>query len=164
LRRRSLLIKVTYVKKYNIGTAILLICVGIYVIHYSGGFDPIVNGTPGPGFWPRILGVLLIFVSTLLAVTTIFTRKQLADHLIDFKAKGFRQVVKLFAVMILFGVGLNFIGFLPSSLLFVVLVMWIMGVRSIPKICIASFAITISIYVIFAVALGLVLPKGKLFY
>jgi len=152
------------VKKYNIITSIFLILVGAYVIQYSKRFDEFVNGAPGPGFWPRMLGGLLIVVSCLLILTTVFTKKEMAAHLLDFKSRGFKQVVKLFAVLILFGFGLNFIGFLPSSLIFVALVMYVMGVKNPVKIGITGVAITLSIYVIFAVALGLILPKGVLFY
>lgn len=150
-------------KKYNIGTSIFLILVGLYVINYSKQFEPYVRGTPGPGFWPGMLGVMLVIISTLLLLVTIFSKQEFVAHLVDFKSKGFQQVLKLFLVMILFSVGLNYVGFLLSSLIFVALVMWIMGVRQPVKISITSVSITLSIYVIFAIALGLVLPRGKLF-
>lgn len=157
-------IQVGTVKKYNVFAAMLFIAIGIYVIQYSNRFDDYINETPGPGFWPRMLGVLLIVVSSLLLLTTLFSKKEVAAHLLDFKSKGLQQVVKLFGVMVLFGMGLNYVGFILSSLIFVVLVMWVMGVRSPLKLTITSLSITTSIYVIFAVALGLIIPKGTLFY
>lgn len=150
-------------KKYNIITSVLLVCIGIYVIFYSKKFDKIVNGTPGPGFWPGILGGLLIIFSSLLAVTTVFSRKEFVAHLIDCRSRGFQQVFLMFFSMILFGIGLGELGFLPASLIFVVLIMRIMGVKSIRKLCVTSVSVTLSIYVVFVVFLGLVLPRGKLF-
>lgn len=157
-------IKEMYVKKYNIITGILLIFVGAYVVNNSFHFQENVNGTPGPGFWPRVLGIAIIFVAALLILTTIIGKKKLPEHLIDIRSKGFFQVLETFGLMILFAFGLNLIGFLLSSLIFVVLMMLIMGVRSVKKICISSVAITLSIYLIFSQFLNVVLPRGKLFF
>ena len=150
-------------KKYNIFTSLLLICIGSYVVNYAKQFPKYVNGTPGPGFWPKLLGIVLIALSIALLLTTFFTKKEMKKHLVEFKDEGFRQVFKLFIVMILFGVGLNYIGFLPSSLIFIICVMYIMGARNWKKIILTSVSVTLSIYLIFAVALGLVLPSSKLF-
>ena len=151
-------------KKYNVITSIILIIVGVIVIFNCQQFQKTINGnTPGPGFWPSILGWALTITSACLLFSTLFSKEPDTEDPIKWKTAGFRQIVILAAVLGLFGIGLKYLGFFPSSIAFIVAVMLIMGERNWKKILITTVAITLCIYVIFALLLGLVLPKGKLF-
>jgi putative tricarboxylic transport membrane protein len=150
-------------KKYNFSLSIFLTVIGVLVINYSKQFPEYVRGTPGPGLWPKLLGFALIGASVLLCLVTIFSKKEMVAHLLDFKSKGFHQVLKLFVIIIGFGFALNYLGFLLSSVIFSILVMTTLGMRQPLKLGAAGVLITGSIYVIFSVALGVMLPIGKLF-
>lgn len=151
-------------KKYNVITSIILILVGVLVIFNSQHFpDTINNNTPGPGFWPSILGWGLGLTSTGLLITSLLNKNPDTEDPIKWKSAGFKQILKLAVVLGLFGIGLKYLGFFPSSLAFIVAVMLIMGERDWKTILVATVAITLCIYIIFALLLGLILPKGKLF-
>jgi len=151
-------------KKYNVITSIIFIVIGAWIVVYSKQFPSMINSdTPGPGFWPGILGWALSLTSAGLLFSTLFSKKKDESDPIKWKSGGFKQIVKLAVVLGFFGIGLKYLGFFPSSLMFIILVMLIMGERNWKKIVLTTIGITLSIYIIFAKLLGLVLPKGKLF-
>ena len=150
-------------KKYNAVTALILAGISIIVIQQSYQFPDMVNGTPGPGMWPRTLAYALLFGALTLLISAIAFSPKGEKGPIDFKSPGVWQVGKLFAVLGLFGLGLSYLGFLTSTTIFIFCVMFIMGVRSWKMLVFSSVGITASVYLIFVVFLRLVLPHGILF-
>ena len=85
------------------------------------------------------------------------------DPLIDYRSAGVHCVFLIFVIMIAYAVIMNYFGFIPATLLFVIATMLAMGERRPIWIGLTTVVITGFIYVVFTVIMGVILPQGKFF-
>lgn len=156
-------------RKYNTIISIILIIVGAAGICLALNFDARGGnvGDPGAAFWPIMLCCGLIFTSALLLIQTMIESKKAAEKeepLIDYRSAGVRCVFIIFGIMIGYAILLYFFGFIIATLAFIPAVMLAMGERRPLWLGLTTVGITGFIYILFAVVMGVVLPKGVIFY
>ena len=152
-------------RKYNAIISIILIVFGAVGIFLSLSFEARGGnvGDPGAAFWPILLCCGLIFTSGLLLVQTMLQGRKAAEPeepLIDYRSAGVRCVFIIFGIMIAYAILLYYFGFIPATLAFVVATMLAMGERRPVWIGLTTAGITGFIYVLFALIMNVVLPKG----
>ena len=112
-------------------------------------------------------GGSLILISSLIIVTLIVHlirhRKDLSEEKTDPIAEGTtRRLVRAVATIAIFIVLVDIIGFLPASMVFFLLMLRFLGVRSWPTSIVLSIVFSVSIYLLFVQALNMELPGGLL--
>ena len=155
-------------KKYDAILSIFLIAAGAAGICMAMDFQAKGGnaGDPGPAFWPIMLCCGLILCSLVLLVQTAVGLKKEGggqEPLIDYRSAGVRCVLTIFVIMIGYAVLLYLFGFIPATLLFVACTMLAMGERRVVWIALTTAGITGFIYLLFAVIMNVILPKGTLF-
>ena len=138
-------------RKYNYFLSVFLIIIGFSGIYMASNFETRSgnSGDPGAAFWPVLLCCGLILCSVIL--------------LIDYRSAGVHCVFLIFVIMIAYAVIMNYFGFIPATLLFVIATMLAMGERRPIWIGLTTVVITGFIYVVFTVIMGVILPQGKFF-
>nr|WP_321295786.1 tripartite tricarboxylate transporter TctB family protein [uncultured Sphaerochaeta sp.] len=136
-----------------------MIALGLYVILTARTFPEGTGGVLGPGFFPILLGILLIGLS---ALQLFNTRKEKAVAT-AFLTESTKRV--LFACLIIIGymAAIAILGFLISTPLFLFGIMWFFSVRKWSTLLISSIATTAVLYFVFLKFLSVSLPAGILF-
>lgn len=148
-------------KKYNYALALLLLVVGAGMIYLTLDFPYSGLSDIGGGFWPKLLGALLMLCSIGLVIDTAVCKE--SGLTLDFRAPGMRRVVKMCAVMVVFCVIMRILGFLIGVIFMVPACAWIMGARDKRKLALITAGVVIFVYVIFEMMLHTGLPSGSLF-
>ena len=122
--------------------------------------------------FPIYIGLVLICLMTVQSVIT-FRKKRKAileskDILPDNKKKdvGWHRpglVAKFVALIFLYYLAILMIGYLYASFLFLVMTMWLLGVKSKVEILLISVGTLAIIYAVFAWGFRFILPAGQLF-
>ena len=154
-------------RKYNTIISLVLIAIGAMGIYMALNFETRGGnvGDPGAAFWPILLCCGLIFTSALLLVQTMIEGKKAAgpeEPLIDYRSAGVRCKFIIFGIMIGYAILLYYFGFIIATLVFVVCTMLAMGERRPLWLGLTTVGITGFIYVLFALIMNVVLPKGIL--
>ena len=147
-------------KKYNIGIVAVMWILSIGIFYFTKEFPSSYAGAPGSGFWPRIIAVGIMITSVVLLVETFIKKEDSKEAPIVYSSPGIKRVYVLFGLIILFGIGLQFLGMVISALVFVPAVMFTLGEKRIRFLAAGSIGITVSIYLIFTVGLNVVLPQA----
>lgn len=116
-----------------------------------------------PSFIPNLAGMGLLVVGILLSITSFFgkTKKEGKEETVklkDIKNIGITILV-LFAYAFLFPV----IGFLTTSMLFIVILSIILGQRNLLKLLILMILIPALVWGLFELIFAIPLPRGWLF-
>lgn len=154
-------------KKYNIGTGVLflLLAIGAYIMTFSMGAK---FGTDnlGPAFWPKCLTIALGVLSILLILETLLVKKGAdvdAPTPINFKSENVQRVLKIAAVLIVFGFITGILGIYIGMLFMMPVCMYLLGERNWKVLVLLSCATCVGIYLIFSLALRVPLPTGIFF-
>lgn len=156
-------------RKYNTIISMVLIVFGAIGIYISTTFEVRGGnaGDPGAAFWPIMLCCGLIISSGILLVQCMIQGKKATEPeepLIDYRSAGVHCVFIIFGIMIGYAILLYYVGFIPATLVFVVATMLAMGERRPLWLGLTTVGITGFIYVLFALIMNVVLPKGVLFF
>ena len=150
---------------------LLLVC-GVW-IGYSGRVQgATMPGAPGPLFFPFIIVGILAFLVIL--NEALFFRRWLSERKKETVAAAKaprpegtpnqKKVILSFALIFLYVVGIDHIGFYVSTLITVfVIFKLIFAMQSWIKTLFSALGITGVIYLIFTFSFGLFLPRGILF-
>jgi putative tricarboxylic transport membrane protein len=112
---------------------------------------------PQPGFFPFLSGAVILVLSLVILFRGFAGRTG--------SRQGFgeiRRPAMLVGVLIVFVVLLESLGFILASLIAIVLVLRIMGLRSWRVLLISAFAFSIGTFLLFDRLLGIPLPAGVL--
>ena len=142
---------------YIISAIMFLVGLGIVVMSSSLKIQ-IGDGDPGAGFWPMLLGALIIIFAVGLAISTLKNKKMLEEKTFTISTPANMRVYILFGVIVLFCVILYFLGFYIGALLFIPAVMYLLEVRSVKKIVLTTVITLAAVYVLFGVLLNISLP------
>lgn len=145
-------------KKFNLGTALVMILLSVGIFYQTKDMPKTFNQAPGPGFWPRLLAIVIFILSAALVVQTCAEKTDWEEVLVDVKTPGVQRVFMLFAAFAVFAVSLNYLGFIITSLIFVPAVMRILGETRVKWLFLTSVGTTAFVYLIFVKCLRLVLP------
>ena len=114
----------------------------------------------GPGAFPFLLGLIIAACGAALCVMALHG----ARHTDERPAQA-RWLV-LGAALALLGVythSLTAFGFLLATTLFVAVCLALLGKRGLVRLSLAGLAVSIAVFVLFGLVLGVDLPKGRLF-
>ncbi len=146
-------------KKANYIISAIMFLVGLGIVVMSSSLKiQIGDGDPGAGFWPMLLGALIIIFAVGLAISTWKNKKMLEEKTFTISTPANMRVYILFGVIVLFCVILYFLGFYIGALLFIPAVMYLLEVRSVKKIVLTTVITLAAVYVLFGVLLNISLP------
>ncbi len=149
-------------KKGNIIASLISIGIGIFFIYLSKDFPKEVSNAPGPGFYPSFLGVILIILGALLLIQTLIDKKK-KDIPLALGSKQARFIYKIFGVVALYAITLPFTGFIATTFSFLIVMCYLMGLRSYKLLLIIPLGVTTVVFLIFDIVFKVPLPSQSLF-
>ena len=149
----------TNMKKWNYVVAAFMAALGALVIAFSSKF-PIKLGTgdPGAGFWPTLLGVILIALSVLLAVSTLRNKAREEGKSFALTLPGNLLVYQFMALTVGFCAAMYFLGLLIAAFIFLPIAMYMLGARG-KIVFIIDIIFVVMLYVVFVRILHTPLPE-----
>lgn len=151
-------------KYWNYIIALITLIAGIAIILASLRFAFFLSsGDPGPGFWPMVLGSVLILCALLLAGSNIFFPERAQKIELTFSSPAHLRVYALMAAAAVFCVVLYVLGFYIAMLVFMPLCMKIMGMKKDGLITIISLCTLVCIFLAFQIGLKTQIP-GPIFW
>lgn len=146
-------------RKWNRVVAAVTAVVGIAIMIMSLRFNFFLSsGDPGPGFWPMILGALMILCSIILVVNSLISKNKQLDEVVVFWSPAHARVYKMMGVIVLFCIALYVLGFYVAMLIFIPVAMKLMGTKSDKEILIVTLSTLVIIFVAFQIGLKTTLP------
>ena len=152
-------------KKANVITGVVFLALSIFAYMQAQKMvGKIMTDALGPGFWPKVLGLVMGVLSLALIVEGLFGKQAEGEKVpIAFGTEGFHRVLKLFAVLIVFGAILYCLGIYVGILFMMPLCMWLHGERNKKILVGLAVGSCLFIYLVFGLALRVPLPMGLLF-
>lgn len=145
-------------KKFNLCTALIMTAIAISIFFQTKDMPKTFNQAPGPGFWPRLLAIMILILTAAMVMQTYMLKLDWKESLVNLKSPGVQRVFALFAIFAAFAVALKYLGFIITSLAFVPAVMRVLGEKRIKWLVLTSIGTTAFVWVIFVKCLRLVLP------
>ena len=116
----------------------------------------------GPSFFPNILAGCLILFSIVLLINALRGRSKGSVEPLHLSDKGVqRGLVTLGATLVVCAV-LEPVGFIPTAIVFLAFMAWVLGKRSALALAVSPPLITLAIWLVFEKVLYLSLPPGLL--
>jgi hypothetical protein len=116
----------------------------------------------GPEVFPNVIAGSLLVLSIILFIQGLL-KQQSPILSFNFLCLGSLRMFSIIALLIVFMLVIESIGFIAWGLAFMALVQFILGERRPATIALLSVAVIAVVYVVFAVLLRVPLPKGILF-
>lgn len=142
----------------NIGIIALSLSLFILALDYPG-----MSGT-----FPRLV-LLMIVAVTIVDLIQILGKKAPSGTVLEpsdqdqaVRLKKQCRVLYLAVLMLVFFAFMNLLGVMLGTFVFVFLSGWTLGYKKIANLFIASVIIAVSVYLIFVVIMGCLLPQGYL--
>lgn len=148
-------------KKYNYALAALLLFVGAGMIYLTLDFPYSGLSDIGGGFWPKLLGALLMLCSIGLVIDTAVGKE--SGLALDFGTPGMKRVVKMCVVMAVFCVIMKLLGFMIGIIFMVPACARLLGAADKKKLALITAGVVVFVYVVFEMMLHTGLPSGILF-
>jgi hypothetical protein len=146
-------------KKWNNVIAVIVALLGVAVIALSSKFPiELGEGDPGAGFWPTVLGAILIFLAVLLFITNIVRGKTEKEKTFALTLPGNKLVYVFMGLTVGFCVVMYFLGLLVAALLFIPVAMYLLGARG-KMIFIIDIVFVALLYLVFVQLLHTPLPE-----
>ena len=143
---------------WNVGVSAVFTLLGISFILLSRNFPvDLGTGDPGSGFWPSMLGMILIFLSVLLLIESFFSR-HIREKKIDLSSHEHKIVYIVMGVSVLFCISTYLLGFIFSSFMFTYIFMSIYGITNRKEKILTALGIVVLLYVVFTLMLNTALP------
>ncbi len=156
-------------KNFNQEHIIGIICIAIGTVVISltrtfpGGTDAI--NISGPAFFPIILSYILIGLGVMQIFTGIFSKEEgfatAKDIWKGIKTKEFVNLLVMIALLIFFITMVEVLGFLSTSGVFLVIVLWRLGVPWLRNLIYTAVFLAI-IHLVFRMIFSVTLPSGFL--
>jgi putative tricarboxylic transport membrane protein len=118
---------------------------------------------------PKLYALIAIVVSVIAVLSSLLTdfreaKEEKANTNVEakvvFNQKGWSQVAGLIALMIYYGITLELLGFITSTISFLVIGYLILGERSIKRLFLASVPVVVVFWAIMTQLLGIYLTTG----
>jgi len=138
---------------------------GLIFIAFGVGAIVIANNYPlgtaarmGPGYFPRILGILLILLGAALALRALKLKGE------PIAAWHWRPTLVVLGSVVLFGYIVNFAGLVLSTIILIVMSSWASTEFRLKESIIAGIALSVLVVLVFVVGLKLQLPIWPSFF
>lgn len=111
--------------------------------------------------WPRLILIGLVIALSINIVKLLRESKKNAGA----EAKKWRELfpprfIVAFVILVAYSIILEYLGFLPSTFLFVMAFSALIGLRKISHLVLGALCSSVAIYVIFQILLQVLLPRG----
>lgn len=116
------------------------------------------SGAPSPRIIPGICLVGMLICSLILLFQSLVLKK---EHIYEFVWENEKPELILIAAMVLFVVGIHFLGFVPAGIIVFCWMQWFEGERK-PPIYIYTIFMVIFVYFLFQNVFHIDLPAGLL--
>lgn len=144
----------------DIINSIVIILISIFAFFYAMTFRIVENGAAAnPAFYPQVLAVLLGLLGLTLLINTL-RKGDLSKINID--KEVLYNVLQLMGVLILYVLGIFFIGFPISTGLFIFISIILLGGSRSTALKL-FIPITLVLYIMFFIVFKIPIPIGKLF-
>ncbi len=121
-------------------------------------------GAYGPGFYPFVMGCVLVVLSAALIIVSFRNRGEAATDSDSAAPGGARRIIFVLIALFGYGAALPYAGFLVTTFLLIVfLLRYIEPVRW-PPVIVISLATTLASYALFVRWLGVQMPRGILYF
>ena len=137
---------------FSLGVVLAILCFRLSV--WKSG--------PQEGFFPLLIAIIIIGLSLLLLIQSVFLRNQEKEN-VPVKKEGkinLSRVLSYIIATLLYGILLEGIGFLISSILLLVFILRVVEKRSWKVTIVLGSASVLISYILFAYFLGVPLPRG----
>lgn len=138
------------------------ILIGAYVIWEGSNMPPDYVMKIGPSFFPNILAGLLMLFSIVLIVNALKGKSKGTLEPLTLASQGVQRGLITLGATIVFCAALVPVGFILTSIVFLLFMMLVMGKREPLLIVTVPPLITISIWLVFEKLLLLSMPAGML--
>lgn len=145
-------------KRANYLLSILMIILASFVYYYAGRFVGQGGNDLGPSFFPRMVSIFIYILSVLLIIVTLTTHK--VDKQILFNKNRFLRVLSGVILILFYFFLIKGIGFIFSTIVFLVAFMKLLGIRIWIKSVLISITTTLIVYYLFQDILKVRLPSG----
>lgn len=124
---------------------------------------PMLPGDEYEPFHAQTLPTVLAWLGGGLSFLLLVTSKRTAEHRLMLAGLDFQLVGLLLVLIVLFGLSLEWLGFLLATILFLIGGYWLLGERRPKTLIVASVPFAVGIWFILAQLLEIYLAPGKLF-
>lgn len=152
-------------KKSNLVTGLVFLALAVFAYAQTPGMvGKLSTDQLGPSFWPKCLSIMMGILSVVMILRGLLEKEAAgAKPVFDVKSEGFRRVVKICGVMILFGILIYVAGIYAGMLVMLPLCMLLHGERSVKIMAALTVGIMAFIFLVFDIGLKVPLPMGLLF-
>ena len=146
-------------RKVSIWISIVIIAISCYVLFATMSFPGESSGAPGPGFFPRILAVIIIGLSIGNLVSENGRNRDSDEPVFR---NNFGKVVICAVILFAYLLLMNLISYVYITPSAIAAMMLDFDCRKPLPIILTSIGTTVFIYLIFGVVLGVRLPMGSI--
>lgn len=148
-------------KKADAITAVVLLAFSAFMIVESLSMPISSQYGPGPGLFPLGLGILLAILS--LALLWDGVNPKVADKPSKFQNKrGLLSSALVIVGLVGYALTITWLGYLITTFLLVIFLMKVVAKDSLKTTMLTAVGVTVLLFLIFNVGLGVHLPKGPL--
>jgi len=148
-------------RRANITAALALAGLSIFLLFEAGRFNFGNLRVPQTGFFPKALVTLLLLLSLVLLVQAL-GQKEIERSSVKIAADGWNRIAATLATLIGFALVLEWLGFLLSTFLLMILLLRAIEAPKWSKVIIVALMTALISYGLFAWLLGVPLPAGVL--
>lgn len=153
-------------KKEEIGVTIFFILIGLVYLLTATQYSVGEISSIGPGFTPRLLGVVFLFLSGYLLVTSLIGRQREGGKKLQADpepgSKASVQVALVTLILVLYVAVMNFIGFALATFLAIFFCSRLMGLEGWRKPTLLSVGTVALALLFFVFFLDIPLPMGEI--
>jgi hypothetical protein len=139
----------------------IIFSTSLFLYHEAGQFRQIkAIDQVGPDFWPRIILLLLVFLSFLAFLSDILKKPAEKRDAIFLKAIEIKRLGITLVLIFIYIIMLYYIGFVVSTPIFIFIFMIILGEKRKWLIFITSILLTAAVVMVFSKFFLLAIPRG----
>lgn len=146
-------------------TGCFFVFFGLFVVFLSMRLSVWSIGEPREGFFPLIIGIIIVGVSLLMTIKSlnILSRSKAKEEILEGHGNGKSYIIKLYSyiiLMLLYGISIEKVGYLITSALFLMVALKFVEKRGWKSSILVTVAVTTISYVLFGFLLKVPLPEG----
>ena len=149
-------------KTADIFGGIIGILIGLFALWEGAKMPTDVVMKIGPSFFPNILAAGLILFSIVLLINALRGRSKGSVEPLRLSDRGVQRGLITLGATLVFCAVLESVGFIPTAIVFLAFMAWVMGKRSALALVVAPPLITFAVWLVFEKVLYLSLPPGLL--
>lgn len=147
-------------KKVDIGTGIGLIALSVWLFLYVGQYKPKEIYIYGPDFFPRILAVVMAFLSVCMIINALRGKSLPMGERID--PRGFGRLLISIGICLGYLYLIKTLGFASATFIFLFVLMTLLRQKGLPKRIFSALLTAILAWAIMRYFLIIPLPEGLL--